>query len=123
MESRPSRNALDQKLDLAQTAHRALRATPNLELLGPPDLSIIALRCRVPCCSSEDDNRATLKLVEQVDATGHAFLSSARIHKQVFAGIAIQGLRTDAEQVATAVTAIQHFANQLVTSASAPSRA
>jgi aromatic-L-amino-acid/L-tryptophan decarboxylase len=103
------RNALDQKLDLAQTAYQAILATPNLETAGSPDLSIFAFRYRVPGGSSEDDDRATLKLVEQVNATGYTYLSSTQIRKLIFARIAVLGLLTDAEQVATAIKAIQEF--------------
>jgi aromatic-L-amino-acid/L-tryptophan decarboxylase len=101
------RKALDQKLDLAQTAYHAILATPNLETIGSPDLSIFAFRYCVPGGSSEDHDQATLKLVEQVNATGHTYLSSTQIREQVFARIAVLGLRTDAQQVATAIKAIQ----------------
>lgn len=105
------RNALDEKLDLAQVAYQAILATPNLEAVGSPDLSIFAFRYRVPGGSSEDHDQATLKLVEQVNTTGHTYLSSTQIRKQVFARIAVLGLRTDAEHVATAITAIREFAH------------
>jgi aromatic-L-amino-acid/L-tryptophan decarboxylase len=105
------RNALDEKLDLAQTAYQTILATPNLETIGSPDLSIFAFRYRVPGGNSTDHDQATLKLVEQVNATGHTYLSSTQIREKVFARIAVLGLRTDAEQVATAIKAIQEFAH------------
>jgi aromatic-L-amino-acid decarboxylase len=107
------RSALDQKLDLAETAYRALRATPNVEPIGSPDLSIVTVRCRVPKGSSQDDDAATLRMVQQVNSTGWSFLSTTRIRERVFARIAILGLRTDAERVVSAVAAIQAFARQL----------
>jgi aromatic-L-amino-acid/L-tryptophan decarboxylase len=103
------RKALDEKLDLAQVAYQAILATPNLEAVGSPDLSIFAFRYLVPGGSSQDHDQATLKLVEQVNATGHTYLSSTQIRKQVFARIAVLGLRTDAEQVAAAIKAIREF--------------
>jgi aromatic-L-amino-acid/L-tryptophan decarboxylase len=107
----PFRNALDQRLDLAQTAYQAILAIPNLETIGSPDLSIFAFRYHVPGGSSVENDRATLKLVQQVNATGHTYLSSTQIRNQVFARIAVLGLRTDADQVATAIKAIREFAH------------
>jgi len=104
------RNALDERLDLAKVAYQAILATPNLEVIGSPDLSIFAFRYRAPGGRPEDHDQATLKLVDQVNATGRTYLSSTQIRKQVFARIAVLGLRTDAEEVATAIKAIREFA-------------
>src|SRR5260370_1158427 len=82
------RDALDQKLDLAENAYQALQGTPNLELIGSPDLSIVAVRCSAPGGSALDNDDATLKMVAQVNATGRIFLSTTRIGEQVFALIA-----------------------------------
>ncbi len=107
------RDALDQKLDLAENAYQALQGTPNLELIGSPDLSIVAVRCSAPGGSALDNDDATLKMVAQVNATGRIFLSTTRIGEQVFARIAILSFRTSARDVAEAVMAMQNFANQL----------
>jgi aromatic-L-amino-acid decarboxylase len=107
------RHALDEKLDLAENAYHALQQTPGLQLIGSPDLSIVAVRCRAPSGAPRDNDDATLKMVEQLNATGRIFLSTTRIREQVFARIAILVFRTSAHEVAEAVTAMQNFANQL----------
>src|SRR5690606_9200933 len=64
--------ALDEKLDLAAAAHRELRADPRLDVPWDPDLTVIVFRPR-----AGDD--AARRLLDAVNATGRAYLSSTMI--------------------------------------------
>jgi aromatic-L-amino-acid decarboxylase len=71
------------------------------------------VRCSAAGGSTLDNDDATLKMVEQVNATGRIFLSTTRIREKVFARIAILSFRTSAHDVAEAVAAMQDFAHIL----------
>src|SRR5207342_486481 len=65
------REALDEKLDLAEGAYAALAAEPALHLYGAPELTTVAFRC------ADDD--ATAELLRRVNAERKVRLSSTRI--------------------------------------------
>ncbi len=76
------REALGEKLELARHFHRELcRAdAPELELLGPPQLSIVAFR--LPRRAEEplgDWNRRNVRWLERINDGGRVFLSKTRL--------------------------------------------
>ena len=74
------REAIDGALDLAHEAEARVAASPELELLAPVDLSVVAFRRRP---AGETDERRldaiNLALVAAVEATGEALVSSTRL--------------------------------------------
>jgi aromatic-L-amino-acid/L-tryptophan decarboxylase len=74
------RAAVDEALDLAREAAARVEASPELELLAPVDLSVVAYRRRPP---GETDERRldaiNLALVAAVEQTGEALVSSTRL--------------------------------------------
>ena len=95
------RAALDEKLDLAAAAHRALAADPRLELPWAPELSVVTFRQR----GSDGDNQ---ELLERINATKRVFLSSTRIAGRYFIRLCVLNHRTHVEHVAAAVNIIQN---------------
>ena len=94
------RAALDEKLDLAADAYRALSGDPRLEVPWEPDLSVVVFR--LP--GGDEENR---RLLERINATGRVFLSSTRIGGRHTLRLCVLSHRTHAEHVREAVEIIR----------------
>jgi aromatic-L-amino-acid/L-tryptophan decarboxylase len=90
------REALDEKLDLAQSAYQALQAMSQIRVFAAPDLSILAFHCRIENFKHEEEDIATEELVKYVNRTGRVRLSTTRIQGRIIARIAILNVRTTA---------------------------
>ena len=103
------RAALDEKLDLAAAAHRALSAIPELELPTGVGLSTLTFRVRATSTGDaavEQSERATRRLLDRIAAEGRFMLSSTTIDGQFVARICILAHRTHAEHIDELVVAI-----------------
>jgi aromatic-L-amino-acid decarboxylase len=92
--------ALDEKLDLAAEAHRALAAVPGLEVPWSPQLSLFAFR---PRGGTEAD---TAELLERINASGRVWLSSTEIRGQSHIRLCVLSHRTTRERIEEAVEII-----------------
>jgi aromatic-L-amino-acid decarboxylase len=102
------RAALDEKLDLAAHACRVLRQDGNFEVPWAPDLSTVAFRLR------DGGDNATLRLLEQVNATGRLFLSSTRVRGRALLRLCILSHRTHRGHVDEMLAIICSAAKTLV---------
>ncbi len=82
------RAALDEKLKLAADAYRVLCQNDKLEVPWVPDLSTVVFRLR----GSDDD--ANERLLEEINATGEAFLSKTSIQGRTVLRLCILSHRT-----------------------------
>jgi aromatic-L-amino-acid decarboxylase len=94
------REALDEKLDLAQHAHGALSATAGLEVPWRPDLSVVAFRT----AGSDGDDR---RLLDRVNDSRRVLLSSTDIHGRRHLRLAILSHRTHRDRVEEAIELIR----------------
>jgi aromatic-L-amino-acid decarboxylase len=99
------RDALDEKLDLAQHAYERLSAEPALETPWEPELTIVAFRL-----PSEAANR---RLLEQTNASRRVFMSSTRIDGRHTLRLAILSHRTHADRIEEALDLIVAAAPEL----------
>ena len=99
------REALDEKLDLAQWTYTALSAEPALHVYGAPELTTVAFRC------AEDD--ATAELLRRVNAERRVRLSSTRIDGRFVGRVTVLSHRTDRARVEEAVAALRRHAQAL----------
>jgi len=97
------RAALDEKLDLAEHAHEQLRRIPALAVLGPPDLSTVAFRCRA-------GDAATAELLRRVNAEGRVLLSSTRVDGRVLGRLCVLNHRSDRGRLDEAIDALRRHA-------------
>lgn len=74
------RAALDRNLDLALEAERLVEEAPSLELLSPATLGIVCFRRRENLLDEAGTAAANAWLVEALEATGTAMVSSTRLH-------------------------------------------
>jgi len=96
------RDALDEKLDLAERAYAALSAEPALHVYGAPELTTVAFRCV--------DDDATAELLRRVNAERRVRLSSTRIDGRFVGRLTVLNHRTDRARVDEAVAAIRRYA-------------
>jgi aromatic-L-amino-acid/L-tryptophan decarboxylase len=97
------RAALDEKLDLAAHVHEQLSRIPALTVLGPPDLSTVAFRCRA-------GDAATTELLRRVNAEGRVLLSSTRVDGRVLGRVCVLNHRSDRSRVDEAIDALRRHA-------------
>lgn len=98
------RDALDEKLDLAQLVHQRLADDPHLAVPWTPDLSTVVFRCR------GDEDEATAALLARVNAEGRVRLSSTLIAGRQFVRVSVLNHRTDRARIDEAIDAILRHA-------------
>jgi aromatic-L-amino-acid/L-tryptophan decarboxylase len=94
------RDALDEKLDLAGHAHRALAGDARLEVPWAPDLSTVAF------CLRRAGGDANRRFLDRINATGKVFMSSTRIRGRVMLRLCVLSHRTHLEHVDQALAVI-----------------
>jgi aromatic-L-amino-acid decarboxylase len=98
------REALDEKLDLAEHMHAALGETPGLELPWPPGLTVVSFRV-----AGEPDaaNAATREVLDRVNASRRVFLSTTTIDGLLYIRPCIVVHRTHRDRVDEAIDLIR----------------
>lgn len=111
------REALDEKLDLAQFAYCQLLGDPALELPWQPALSIVAFRMRPvgpgPEAARRAD-RASEALLDRINADGRVRLSATTIGGRVTLRLCIVVHRAHADRVAEAIEIIRGAVRQAI---------
>jgi aromatic-L-amino-acid decarboxylase len=95
------RNALDEKLDLAEFTYESLSASPGLDVPWGPDLSIVAF---APSATSPE---AANTLLERINASGRVFVSSTSIDRRAYLRFCILSHRTSRERIEEAIELVQ----------------
>jgi glutamate/tyrosine decarboxylase-like PLP-dependent enzyme len=95
------RAALEEKLILAELAHRRLLAIPGLEVGPAPQLSCAAFRVR------GEGDEATKRLHASVLGRGRVYLSSTRLWGKLYLRICVLCFRSHREEVETALEEIE----------------
>jgi aromatic-L-amino-acid/L-tryptophan decarboxylase len=103
------REALDEKLDLAEHAYHALQKMPQIQVLAEPELSIVAFYCRDANGNRAEEDIATEELVRYVNRTGRVSLATTRIHERTVARIAILNVRTTTAIIEYALNMISMY--------------
>ena len=96
------RAALRGHIALAQTLAAWIEAEPEWDVLAPHPLSVVCFRHRPAGLSGEALDAHNLAIVDRVNATGEAYLSTTRLRGDVAMRIAIGNDRTTEEDVAAA---------------------
>ena len=95
------REALDEKLDLAQVLHRELSEIPELELFGEPELTVVPFRLR------EGGEEATRRLLDLINASKRVVLSSTMLQGRFTIRACILSHRTHRDRVDECVQIIR----------------
>jgi aromatic-L-amino-acid/L-tryptophan decarboxylase len=106
------REALDEKLDLAEHVYHALKKMPQIQVLVEPELSVVAFYCRDVNGSRAEDDIATEELVRFVNRAGRVYLATTRIHERTVARIAILNVRTTAAIIEDTLSMISTYVEE-----------
>ena len=93
--------ALDEKLDLAQHAHHALRGLPELEIVAAPQLSLLAFR-HVPAALRGDPaalDRHNERLLAAINRRNRVYLTSTVLGGRFVLRICVLSFRTHRDRV------------------------
>jgi aromatic-L-amino-acid decarboxylase len=108
------REALDEKLDLAQHLYQALSETPGFELPVKPDLTVVPFRYVPPSAASDDEvddvNRA---LLDRINDTRRVFMSSTLLDGRFVIRPCIVSHRTHKDRIDEAIEIIRSSAGAL----------
>jgi aromatic-L-amino-acid decarboxylase len=98
------RAALDEKLDLARWAADELRATPEIEILAEPALSLLAFRWVPPgVADGEALDRRNRRLLKKINEKNRVFLTGTLLHGRFALRICVLSFRTHHDRMAMAV--------------------
>lgn len=106
------RDALDEKLDLAQVLVEALDADPNVEVSWRPQLSTVAFRLSSSLAGDADDERQA-EFLRRVNASKRVFLSSTRIHGRYVLRVCIVSHRTHRDRIDECIEIVAKAAAEL----------
>jgi aromatic-L-amino-acid/L-tryptophan decarboxylase len=103
------RDALDEKLDLAEQVYDKLSTVPSLELPWRPELSTVAFRVRPrdsSAAAEAEADEATRRLLDRVNAHGRVLLSSTVLESRQTVRVCIVTHRTHGDRVGEALDLI-----------------
>jgi len=88
------RDALDEKLDLADFAAGEVAKIPHMRLVAPPALSLLAFRLAPPGSTREERDRLNRELLARVAARQRVFMTGTELDDGFVARICVLSFRT-----------------------------
>src|SRR5262249_14293015 len=98
---------------LAEYAQALLERADVFEILSPRQLSIIAFRYAPACIAATELDALNVALLDEVRATGRAFLSATRLQGQLALRLCFVNWRTSAADVEEVVCLIAEIGERL----------
>ncbi|WP_205503310.1 pyridoxal phosphate-dependent decarboxylase family protein [Rufibacter psychrotolerans] len=106
------REALEEKLELAQYAYGQLQQMPGFEVPVAPALSVVIFRY-APASGEIDANAFNQRLIKEVQADGRVFLSSTLLDGAFMLRMAILSFRTHRPTIDLALTILRQKVTEL----------
>jgi aromatic-L-amino-acid decarboxylase len=97
------RRQLDEKLDLARWLAGELADEEGIELVAPPELSLLALRVARPGASEEERDELTRRLQRSINRRNRVHVTGTRFHGRYVLRICVLSFRTHRERVEMAL--------------------
>jgi aromatic-L-amino-acid decarboxylase len=115
---KPFRQALDEKLDLAQFAAGQLRAIGDklddtLEIVAEPQLSIVAFRLRREGLDHEATNALNKRLLAEINAPRRVYLTPTILNGNFVIRICVLSFRTHLDRIQECVELIRQAAESI----------
>ena len=93
------RQALDEKLDLAEWARQELETIDGIEIVAEPQLSILAFRLVRPDLDLDELNRLNQDLRDRINAKQHVFLTPTTLDGRYVIRICVLSFRTHLDRM------------------------
>jgi aromatic-L-amino-acid decarboxylase len=100
------RAAIAEKRALAVAAAGQLARVPGIAMVAPPQLSLLAFRIEPPGASPSEQDEATRRLLDRVNARGQVMLTGCSMDERFLARVCVLSFRTRRRHVETAVEQI-----------------
>lgn len=101
--ARVFRAELDEKLDLARHAAKALRQIPEIEIVAEPELSLLAFRVRRPGLDEAQIGALTRRVIAAVNERQRVFLTGAVVKGRFLIRMCVLSFRTHRDRVEMAI--------------------
>jgi aromatic-L-amino-acid/L-tryptophan decarboxylase len=101
------RDALDEKLDLTAYLHEALSEDPRIEVLWPPQLTVVAFRLR----GADDETQK--RFLDLINASKRVFLSSTVLQDRYTLRVCIVSHRTHKDRIEECIEIVSRAAAEL----------
>ena len=103
------RDALDEKLDLTAFLHEALSADPHIEVLWPPQLTVVTFRL------AGGDDEAQKRFLARINASKRVFLSSTVLQGRYTLRACLVSHRTHKDRIEECIEIVARAAAELST--------
>jgi len=101
---------LREHVRLARVFRSLVEADPHFEVSAPSPLSVVCFRARFPGTGAEEEDRRNAETMEDVNASGDAYLSHTRLGGRMVLRLAVGNLRTEERHVRHAWDLLQRAA-------------
>jgi aromatic-L-amino-acid decarboxylase len=109
----PFRQALDEKLDLAQWAAEQLRRISVIEIVAEPQLSVVAFRLRASGEGLEEVNELNREFLRRINERGRVYLTGTILDGRFTLRICVLSFRTHLDRLEEGLEDIRQAAAEL----------
>ena len=103
----PFRDCLEEKLDLTQRATDALSHMPGVEIVAPPQLSVVAFRAAPAGLTHAEHNTLNRRWLDLINQRQRTFLTGTLLEGRFVLRICVLSFRTHADRVDTALADVE----------------
>ncbi len=107
------RRALDEKLDLAEWATEELRRVPGVEIVAPPDLSLLAFRLVKPGLDGPALDDVNRRFLDRINARRRVYMTGTVTKGMFLVRICVLSFRTHGDRMRAALEDIRAAAAEV----------
>ncbi len=109
----PFARNLDEKLDLTEWAFEQLKDMPEIEIVAPPQLSVVAFRVKRPGLDPEALNRLNREFLDRVNARKRVYLTATTLDGRFVVRICVLSFRTHFDRLRACIEDIRGAIGEL----------
>ena len=113
----PFRRNLEEKLDLAEWATDKLQQLPCLEIVAPPQLSVVAFRLRPEGLEGQPLEALNRRFLDRINARKRVFLTASTVKQGFILRICVLSYRTHLDRMQAALEDIEAAAKEVLAEA------
>ncbi len=110
----PFRRNLEEKLDLTHWATGRLKRLPHIEIVAPPQLSVVAFRLRAPGVEGEALDALNRRFLTRINARKRVYLTATTVKQGFILRICVLSYRTHLDRMQAALEDIEAAAEEVL---------